>query len=427
MAENSLNEQQSQSTVNLRTWPRASLSQRSLNDLQQRIQLEKAIKLARQRLHERKPDVKSEGNQDENQAGNQAGNSETDILNQQNTCQRITSKLLKALERIRDTKNEQLLQRSGIRRRKRRESLASDEPHFGSMILVGTLQKEQAKALQRGMAAFKDEQSLIDRRKSIPILTDDLPSKSLEEGLERTLEPTTIEEEKKEIDTILCLINYLPLFTSLVGALLLLLFGAFLFRLIDEKIAEQPFHRAVLFTFQAVATIGWGDIRPGNKLSQAFCTLYTIFGVPIFFSALANVGRLISDFYTLDWLFLTCVVRPMSKDKIGPSAQKQIALRKSLYLLCVHQLIGMFIYGALLKQYTPIVVLYFCLTSMATIGIGDYHPDAGSLWQALVAIIFMSIGMVLLASLLIALAYHFQTIFFVHLQGWLQRKFDERK
>jgi len=103
----------------------------------------------------------------------------------------------------------------------------------------------------------------------------------------------------------------LPLFTSLFGALLLLLFGAFLFRLIDEKIAEQPFHRAVLFTFQAVATIGWGDIRPGNKLSQAFCTLYTIFGVPIFFSALANVGRLISDFYTLDWLFLTCVVRPM--------------------------------------------------------------------------------------------------------------------
>uniref|UniRef100_A0A915ML29 Uncharacterized protein n=1 Tax=Meloidogyne javanica TaxID=6303 RepID=A0A915ML29_MELJA len=76
------------------------------------------------------------------------------------------------------------------------------EPHFGSMILVGTLQKEQAKALQRGMAAkgnFKDEQSLIDRRKSIPILTDDLPSKSLEEGLERTLEPTTIEEEKKEM------------------------------------------------------------------------------------------------------------------------------------------------------------------------------------------------------------------------------------
>jgi hypothetical protein len=64
---------------------------------------------------------------------------------------------------------------------------------------------------------------------------------------------------------------------------------------------------------------------------------------------------------------------------------------------------------------------------MATIGIGDYHPDAENIWESLVAIIFMSIGMVLLASFLIALAYHFQTIYFIHLRGWLQKKFDEKK
>ncbi|KAF7640504.1 hypothetical protein Mgra_00000327 [Meloidogyne graminicola] len=306
--------------ANLRTWPRAFLSQRSLNNLQQRLQLEKAIKLARKCLQERKDEIEN--------------NKSDDFLEQQNTCQKITIKLLKALEKIKDIQNEQFLQSSGIKRRKRRESLKSDEPHFGSMILVGTLQKEQMKALQRGIAEFKDEQKLLDKRKSIPILTDDLPDKSVEEGLKEEIE---VKEEIKQMGKFHYLLNnYTPLISSIFGAFILLFLGAFIFRLIDDNIAKQPFHRALLFTFQAVATIGWGDIKPGNKLSQAFCTLYTIFGVPIFFSAAAICGRLISDFYTLDWLFLTCVVRPANKK--GHSVQKQIALRKSLYLLCVHQL-----------------------------------------------------------------------------------------
>jgi hypothetical protein len=106
-------------------------------------------------------------------------------------------------------------------------------------------------------------------------------------------------------------LHYLPLFTSLLFALLLLFFGAIVFQIIDEEIGTQPFHRALLFAFQAVGTIGWGDVRASNKWSQALCTIYTIFGVPIFFSALANVGQFISGFYTVDWLYLTCVVRPM--------------------------------------------------------------------------------------------------------------------
>lgn len=226
-----------------------------------------------------------------------------------------------------------------------------------------------------------------------------------------------------------------------------------MFRAIDAEIGAHPFHHALLFTFQAVGTIGWGDIRANNMWSQTFCTLYTIFGVPIFFSALANVGRLISDFYTLDWLFLTCVVRPEVSAKIWtpylsllksgdePVPQQHISLRKSLYLLCIHQFIGVLLYGSLLKNYSPVAVIYFwsffvlkkfpiffsSITSMATIGVGDIHPNATNLVEALVAIIFLGVGMILLAALLIALAYHFQTLFFVYFRGWLLRKIEERK
>jgi hypothetical protein len=73
--------------------------------------------------------------------------------------------------------------------------------------------------------------------------------------------------------------------------------------------AKKPFRWAVILAFETCTTIGWGDSKPTNRWSQAFCTLYTIFGVPIVFCAFANVGRLISPYYTIDWLLLTGVVR----------------------------------------------------------------------------------------------------------------------
>jgi hypothetical protein len=83
--------------------------------------------------------------------------------------------LLRALEIIRDTKNEQLLLKAGRGRRQRKISTgAKAEPHFGSMILYGTLQKSEGKALQRGMA-------LRNRRESIQILSDDVPSMEADE------------------------------------------------------------------------------------------------------------------------------------------------------------------------------------------------------------------------------------------------------
>lgn len=121
--------------------------------MQYRIQLEKAIKLAQRNLEKTPIEEQSED---------------------QSTYRNITQKLLIALERIRDSKNAQLIAKAG--RRKRRESVASakNEPHFGSMILFGTLQRDQAKTLQRGMALQKEPKST--RRKSISILSDDVPT-----------------------------------------------------------------------------------------------------------------------------------------------------------------------------------------------------------------------------------------------------------
>ena len=55
--------------------------------------------------------------------------------------------------------------------------------------------------------------------------------------------------------------------------------------------------------------VGWGDTVASDTWSRIYTILYTIIGVPIVFSAYANVGKLIDRTYCADWIFQTMVVR----------------------------------------------------------------------------------------------------------------------
>ncbi|KAI1719787.1 ion channel domain-containing protein [Ditylenchus destructor] len=183
-------------------------------------------------------------------------------------------------------------------------------------------------------------------------------------------------------------IRAIPHITIISFAILWLVTGAWVFRILDPEIAAKSFHHALLFTFQLSATIGWGDTKATNKWSQMFCVVYTVFSVPIVFSAFANMGRLISEFYCVDWLFLTAVVRRRIKEfyiKYFPripeednfrtaQIRRRLPIKAAVNLLFVHQCIGVLIYSGLLKNFTVIATIYFSITSMATIGLGDYHP-----------------------------------------------------
>jgi precorrin-2 methylase len=46
-----------------------------------------------------------------------------------------------------------------------------------------------------------------------------------------------------------------------------------------------------------------------NPGSQIFCVVYTLIGVPIIYSTMANIGKTVSELYTVDWLYFTAVVR----------------------------------------------------------------------------------------------------------------------
>ena len=80
-----------------------------------------------------------------------------------------------------------------------------------------------------------------------------------------------------------------------------ILFGSFIFIHIDSIIGEKPFYEVFLFSFTTITTIGYGNIAPKSPLGRLFCVFYCVFGIPLAFITLTQVGQLITEIY---WICL---------------------------------------------------------------------------------------------------------------------------
>jgi hypothetical protein len=60
-----------------------------------------------------------------------------------------------------------------------------------------------------------------------------------------------------------------------------LFLGAYILHTIDDELSMKPYRNVVLFSFQILTTIGWGDSHPANRHTMAFIVIYTVIGIPI--------------------------------------------------------------------------------------------------------------------------------------------------
>jgi hypothetical protein len=175
-----------------------------------------------------------------------------------------------------------------------------------------------------------------------------------------------------------------------------LLLGSLFYLWIDPEIGAKSSARAFIWVFQLLATIGWGDSHASTSLSQAFTVLYVLAGIPMLFSAYANLGRLITEFCCRQgpalWRRLFKGANGKGQDVHEEEVpQQRLPLVIIANLLALHQCIGLLIYSVWLKDWPIISTIYFrcavitikmpfllSITTMATSGFGDFHPDTDS-------------------------------------------------
>lgn len=152
-----------------------------------------------------------------------------------------------------------------------------------------------------------------------------------------------------------------------------------------EDHAKWTFLGSVFFVNALVTTIGYGNLHPRTPGGQFFSVVFGLAGIPVMAYTLSLVAG---------YILQVCV-------PLFPSINERS--RRSVVLALI---VGLFILGGgalflVLEDWTFLEACYFSITTLMTIGFGDYQPTYTA--SRLVAILFIICGLGVAASFIAAL------------------------
>ncbi|KAL2099399.1 hypothetical protein ACEWY4_005879 [Coilia grayii] len=121
---------------------------------------------------------------------------------------------------------------------------------------------------------------------------------------------------------------------------------------------------AVIFAATVITTIGYGNIAPKTPAGRVFCIFYGLFGVPLCFTWISELGKFFGGRAKHLGHYLT---------KRGVSLQKTRMTCTAIFLLwgvLVHLVIPPFVFMSQ-EGWSYIEGLYFSFVTLTTIGFGD--------------------------------------------------------
>jgi hypothetical protein len=74
-------------------------------------------------------------------------------------------------------------------------------------------------------------------------------------------------------------------------------------------------------------------------------------------ASFANMGRLFTEFYCIDWIYITSVLR--GKQPTIRDFSNQLPIRGAINILVVHQLIGLMLFNGLIDDIGVVGSIYF--------------------------------------------------------------------
>ncbi|KAL3090887.1 hypothetical protein niasHS_007262 [Heterodera schachtii] len=173
-----------------------------------------------------------------------------------------------------------------------------------------------------------------------------------------------------------------------------LLFGALSLRFLDDQLnAQIPFTELVLFCFETLATIGYGNICPSTSSARLFLMLYSLFGIPLCMLTIANFGK---HFTKAFWVLVrVCrdkkLSRPLVRRRLPFVVLVALASFAvfSISLLCPLPNDGQSDFPVRIDHF------YFGLISFTTVGFGDYFPSTdGNFLRLLLHLFVLCVGMI---------------------------------
>uniref|UniRef100_A0AC34GSR5 Potassium channel domain-containing protein n=1 Tax=Panagrolaimus sp. ES5 TaxID=591445 RepID=A0AC34GSR5_9BILA len=213
-------------------------------------------------------------------------------------------------------------------------------------------------------------------------------------------------------------IKIVPHVVLTLASITYLSLGAEMFRWLDPEIGKKPFHIVLLLTFQICFTIGWGNVPPTTDFTQLLCIPYSTIGIPLLFATLSQYGRFLAENYTIDWIFLSAVVRHKATVK---EKKRQMPISGAFNMLVLHQFIGIILFNTVFAKLGVVKAWYFVWITTAMIGFGDIAPEPANLLSSVAMLLYFAIGNIVIQAMLICICYHIQRVHLVLLKMYLYK------
>jgi len=138
---------------------------------------------------------------------------------------------------------------------------------------------------------------------------------------------------------------------------------------------------ALLFALSIITMIGYGNMVPRTHWGKVATIIYAIVGIPVYFLYLMNMGKVFANFFK--WIYRRihdCTIRKqivdystMEEEEEFKQEQVIIPSTACIWVLLVY-IFGGTIMFAEWEGWNYLDSVYFCVTSICKIGLGDFVP-----------------------------------------------------
>lgn len=179
----------------------------------------------------------------------------------------------------------------------------------------------------------------------------------------------------------------------------------------DGRTSEETwsFPAALMFCLSIFTMIGYGNMTPKTPLGKGLTVVYAVFGIPLYVLYFMNMGKILAT--TFRWLYTRLYECSVERKYITqdsnlppqPTPRVIVPSTACLWVIGGYVLTGTIMFAEW-EKWNYLDSVYFCMTSLCKIGIGDFVPGQnisdsreGNQTKLVINFVYLLLGMGLIA------------------------------
>jgi len=183
----------------------------------------------------------------------------------------------------------------------------------------------------------------------------------------------------------------------------------------DEKTVEErwTFPAALMFTLSVITMIGYGNIVPRTEWGKIATMLYALVGIPVYILYFMNMGKVFANMFK--WLYRrvhSCIARRRGGYNLGEGEGLEVLGEEvpvpstaALWVMLAYLSVGTVMFAEW-ENWNYLDSVYFVVTSLLKIGLGDFVPGSGTDGKMDQAKLYINYSYLLLGMGVVAMNYN---------------------